>query len=336
MSQSSLSAWTWDPTRQDYYYATIDASGNYIYHFQKDQPPAASPQPSAHTHNADPRSRTDSLITLTAPGLPTAVKSDPDFIPGTPERGSRETLDSSYRMRSGAEIYTFFRLGKVFSMLHVQAASENDLTRINDNITVIKYGERAFSQIRRFVIVDVRRGFVYACPIFTYTRRGTLKSGCIPSEHSVVYLNGSAPVTFTGETERGLNKQPICVNPVDASVRMEPASRLHYAKAYPIETNVKVKDIGDVAAEHLSVLLRYYREENSPLDYPSYDAQLAQAPTVPTAPAGNYTHLPQTSTHQAQPYSTPTYSVTSYQTQPHYQNQPYQGQNYQDSYYYRQ
>jgi hypothetical protein len=47
-------------------------------------------------------------------------------------------------------------------MLHVQAASENTLAPISDNITVIKYGERAFSQIRRFVIVEVRRGFVYA------------------------------------------------------------------------------------------------------------------------------------------------------------------------------
>lgn len=51
---------------------------------------------------------------------------------------------------------------QVFSMLHVQAASENELRLDNDNISVIKFGERAFSQIRRFVIVEVRRGFVYA------------------------------------------------------------------------------------------------------------------------------------------------------------------------------
>lgn len=47
-------------------------------------------------------------------------------------------------------------------MLHIQAASANDLAPISDNITVVKYGEKAFSQIRRFVIVDSRRGFVYA------------------------------------------------------------------------------------------------------------------------------------------------------------------------------
>jgi hypothetical protein len=45
-------------------------------------------------------------------------------------------------------------------MLHIQAASSQALQ--NDNCTVVQYGEQAFSQIRRFVIVDVRRGFVYA------------------------------------------------------------------------------------------------------------------------------------------------------------------------------
>lgn len=47
-------------------------------------------------------------------------------------------------------------------MLHIQAASENDLRDRDENITIVRYGERAFSQIRRFVVVEVRRGFVYA------------------------------------------------------------------------------------------------------------------------------------------------------------------------------
>ena len=46
-------------------------------------------------------------------------------------------------------------------MLHTQAASETAL-QTSDSITVVRYGEHAFSQIRRFVVVEVRRGFVYA------------------------------------------------------------------------------------------------------------------------------------------------------------------------------
>jgi hypothetical protein len=44
---------------------------------------------------------------------------------------------------------------------------------------------------------------------------------------------------------------------------MDKASRLHYGKPYPIEMNVKVKDIGNVDPQDLSNLLRYYREENN-------------------------------------------------------------------------
>ena len=46
-------------------------------------------------------------------------------------------------------------------MLHTQAAA--DLAGPgNNNITVVKYGERVFSQVRRYVVVGVRRGFMYA------------------------------------------------------------------------------------------------------------------------------------------------------------------------------
>lgn len=47
-------------------------------------------------------------------------------------------------------------------MLHIQAASASELAPLSDNITIVKYGERAFSQIRRFIVAEVRRGFVYA------------------------------------------------------------------------------------------------------------------------------------------------------------------------------
>ena len=177
-------------------------------------------------------------------------------------------------------------------MLHIQAASENALKRIDHNITVVQYGEKAFSQIRRFVVVNVRRGFVYAwyvyriivctlltcsfSPITTYTSRGTLKHGCVPSEHSVVYFEGSQPCFFEGEEERGLTKKSIRVKPASPELSMDPASRLHYGKVYPIEMNVKVKDIGDVDPTQISLLLQYYREENSADHHPNTHPQQNQ------------------------------------------------------------
>ena len=89
-----------------------------------------------------------------------------------------------------------------------------------------------------------------------------MKKGCVPSEHSVVYVRGTNPSFFAGEYESGLTKASICIEPADASVRMTPQSRVHYAKSYPIEMNVKVKDIGNVASEDLPKFIEYYHQES--------------------------------------------------------------------------
>lgn len=145
-------------------------------------------------------------------------------------------------------------------MLYSEAASEN-MARGNENdaVTIIRFGESVYSQIRRFVVVSVRHGFVKACGISTYSGRGTLKPGCKPKEHAAVYLSGSYPVTFQGEE---LTKEPIEIQPADSSVRITAASRVRFGKTYPIEWNVKVKDIGRVIPEHISKLITYWRMED--------------------------------------------------------------------------
>lgn len=49
-------------------------------------------------------------------------------------------------------------------MLYSEAASETMAKAGSDNdaVTVIKFGEYVYSQIRRFVVVEVKRHFVYA------------------------------------------------------------------------------------------------------------------------------------------------------------------------------
>lgn len=185
-----------------------------------------------------------------------------DFISGQPEEGWYERLDSSFRMRTGKEANEFFVEGRVFAMLHLQAASLQAMP-YDENITVVKYGEAAYAQIRHFIVVEVRRGFVYACPVITYSDRGTLRHGCRPSEHSIVYLAGRQPSPFPGEY---FTKDAIRVDPADPSISMDPASRIHYAKAWPVEMNVKVKDIGRVDPMDREKLLQYYKQEN----YPEY------------------------------------------------------------------
>ncbi|KAF2646173.1 hypothetical protein P280DRAFT_3310 [Massarina eburnea CBS 473.64] len=175
-----------------------------------------------------------------------------------------ESLDPSYSIRLGYKARQFFVKGRVFAMLYSEAASDTLARRNNDNdaFSVLRYRERAFSQIRRFVIVSATKpDFVYACAISTYSGKGTAKPGVIPSEHSAVYLTGTEPSYVTGERESGLRKYPIAITPAEQGMIMSPFSRLQYSKMFTVEKTVEVKDIGRVIPEDMSKLLKYWKEE---------------------------------------------------------------------------
>ncbi|KAH5441365.1 hypothetical protein HBI47_040230 [Parastagonospora nodorum] len=185
---------------------------------------------------------------------------------GTPHRGWYD-LDPRYRVRTAAEAHSFFVKGRVFAMLWSETAGATaNLARNgteNTAITVGLFNQQVFSQIRRFVIMEVNREkhFVYACAIFTYNGQGTLKRGCTASEHAPVYMTGSQATTYQGELERGMTKEPIEVTPDDETETMLPASRLRFGKHYSIEWNVKVREIGIVAPRYRSRLMKHYRDE---------------------------------------------------------------------------
>jgi hypothetical protein len=82
---------------------------------------------------------------------------------------SQLTLTDSligYRVRTRLEVHEFFRRGRVFAMLWHEPTSETVTGRDSDSlaITVGRYGQGIFAQVRRFVIVDVNRDrhYVYA------------------------------------------------------------------------------------------------------------------------------------------------------------------------------
>jgi hypothetical protein len=58
-----------------------------------------------------------------------------------------------------------------------------------------------------------------------------------------------------------MDKEPLQVEPVDGAMQMRPESRIRFGKTYPIEMNVKVKDIGRVHPGQLSTLLQYWNDE---------------------------------------------------------------------------
>ncbi|KAF2026443.1 hypothetical protein EK21DRAFT_74114, partial [Setomelanomma holmii] len=105
----------------------------------------------------------------------------------------------------------------------------------------VKYHELVHTQVRRFVVMRRKREHCYACPIFTYMEKGTLKNGVNPEEHAIVYRYGSQPRLLDGET--GMTKHPICVV-MNENETLSPASRLNFGVQHPIQYNVKVKDLG--------------------------------------------------------------------------------------------
>ncbi|KAF3053008.1 hypothetical protein E8E11_010719 [Didymella keratinophila] len=154
-------------------------------------------------------------------------------------------------------------------MLYTEPASGAYRHGNDDAFTTLRFGDHVYTQIRRFVVVSVRKNFVHACAISTYKGCGTLKNGCDPREHAVVYNTGINPEScyLDGEKDKGLYKEPIQVRPADQSSDLQPTSRIRFGKIYSIEWNVKVKDIGRVVAEDLSALKANYHEENNRWDY---------------------------------------------------------------------
>ncbi|KAF7573643.1 hypothetical protein PtrM4_085480 [Pyrenophora tritici-repentis] len=127
-----------------------------------------------------------------------------------------------------------------------------------DDITTIRFGEMVHAQIRRFIVVQQKREFCYALPIFTYNKQGTKKPGVVPSEHAIAYSYGYEPILLPGEAR--LEKDPICIVSND-SEPLSTASRIYFGIHHPIQYNVKVKDLGYVVPVDLSKLHNYWIKE---------------------------------------------------------------------------
>lgn len=174
-------------------------------------------------------------------------------------RGTRydfNFLDSSYKIMTSK----FFTRGRVLALLFSEGLGAGGSLE-SDNVTVVKYNEHVYSQIRRFVVVQEKRGFCYACPIYTYGGRGTIKAGVYPDDHAIICSLGQVPRLLNGE--KLLTKNPIRVILAGRDIRFSPASRINFAINYPIQHNVKVKDLGMVADDDMDNLIEYWRDEKT-------------------------------------------------------------------------
>jgi hypothetical protein len=130
-------------------------------------------------------------------------------------------------------------------------------------ITERGISKTTFQKQRRFVIVDTRTGHSLCLPIMTYGRQGTLKYGVHPQDHAAIYSSGrEGPLVLDNED---LGQPPIRVNVIDVSHKLDPTSRLNYAKIYTVEHNVKVYFIGKVASGFEQRFVDSYNNTHQPI-----------------------------------------------------------------------
>ncbi|KAH7378350.1 hypothetical protein BKA66DRAFT_149905 [Pyrenochaeta sp. MPI-SDFR-AT-0127] len=176
-------------------------------------------------------------------------------LPPSQENPHYEEVDPSYYVREES----FFHEGRVLSIILTEPAGST-VTSYNSAISEARYkGNYVHTQSRRFVVVRRRRGFCFACPIFTYSKRATTKRGVRPEEHGVAYSWGQNPQLVLGET--GITKASIAVAMVAGEPNLQVESRIYYGIHHPIQYNVKVKDIGHVIEAHVPTLIGNWMEE---------------------------------------------------------------------------
>jgi hypothetical protein len=180
----------------------------------------------------------------------------------------------------------FFVEGKVFAVIFSETAGTT-ATSYNSSISLsnVRFADHyVHTQSRRFVVVRQKREFCFACPIFTYSNRATLKRGVRPEEHGIAYSSGQEP-KFVPD-EKGINKPSIAVAMAQDEPDLHIASRIYYGIHHPIQYNVKVKDIGQVLPHHLPSLIGNWKAED--------EGESRQAPEVTaTAEEPELPYLPE-------------------------------------------
>lgn len=93
-----------------------------------------------------------------------------------------------------------------------------------------------------------------------------MKNGVHAEVHTIVHTT-KQPQYIDGEWEKGMTKGSIRIEAASPRDKLEPQSRLNYAKVYTVECNVKVCFIGKVHVDFRQRLVADYNEVHPQLRY---------------------------------------------------------------------
>ncbi|KAG9243874.1 hypothetical protein BJ878DRAFT_98872 [Calycina marina] len=177
-----------------------------------------------------------------------------------PAETSASRPDRSYKQRN-SDWKTFFKPGRVFITKWTEAVSElttnmEDPTFLS-HVSILKSGEKVYSKGRRFVVVafDPRVRCCKCLPVTTYSGRGIEKRGINLTDHGQIYSGESKPSLVAD-----IVKDPIKVNLARGVNPILESSFINYNKCYSVETNVKVRDVGELDTHSIRLVKRYWNE----------------------------------------------------------------------------
>jgi hypothetical protein len=113
-----------------------------------------------------------------------------------------------------------------------------------------------FTQIARFAVVRTRGTHCLCLRIRTYSGQATTKPGTVAQDHAAVFSVGGEVQLHPGEEL--LTKTPICVKIEDASLSLDPMSRMNFTKVYTVEYNLKIRNVGRVYGDSVGIMDDYF------------------------------------------------------------------------------
>ncbi|KAL8717665.1 MAG: hypothetical protein Q9225_005119 [Loekoesia sp. 1 TL-2023] len=159
--------------------------------------------------------------------------------------------------------HDFFKQGRVFSYLTTETlggSKSNSYSSVPSLVSSNSWGELAYSQIQRYIVVKSRpkENHALCLAIKTYGGRGVAKKGVDAQTHTIVYTTAHPPAQL--ENEPRLERESIKVVASSPKDKLDPTSRVNLGKIHTVEMNMKVKDVGMVDLSSLPLLINYWKE----------------------------------------------------------------------------
>ncbi|KAG4420845.1 hypothetical protein IFR04_006027 [Cadophora malorum] len=241
----------------------------------------------------------------TTPVVQFKIQNETRIVTRRPER-DYEKKDPNFRVHSSDH----FKFGKVSTLLE-----KKDVGALTAKVFKVMWSEpvgsggtaitgaeqKGFQKVRRFVVIDTRNGHSICLPILTYGGKATLKKGAHPEDHAAVYSSSGGATILSKEK---MKKKSVKIDVRLPSDKLDPLSRLNYAKVYTVEHNVKVNFIGQVNRHYEQRVVLDYNASHGPIADSPYEMRTSTEEdrehetrnsdgTNPTYQAGQETFLPE-------------------------------------------